>query len=171
MTLPSIDTRLLLRDCEINCPKLGRSGQSVRLTFGAIFVRQTQQRKSLSTQKKFVKLRKSTVPYDEADIFIVPIELRCRRFSMQFLFHPLPQIKKYQLKQNYYFIPRINLLTLWCFVSEVRRLFSVNRQKKRKRRKQRNTEPLLELDQNTAVTEISATSGSVKQKIFVLFLF
>ena len=41
MTLPSIDTRLLLRDCEINCPKLGRSGQSVRLTFGAIFVRQT----------------------------------------------------------------------------------------------------------------------------------
>ena len=37
MTRPSIDTRLLLRNCKINCLKLGRSEQSVRATFGANF--------------------------------------------------------------------------------------------------------------------------------------
>ena len=56
-----------------------------------------------------------------------------------------------------HFLPGISLLTLNRFVAEVRWLFPVNRQKKRKPRKQRNTEPLLELNQNTAITEISAT--------------
>ena len=41
MARPSIDTRLLLRACEINCVKLGRSEQSVRPTFGAKFETQT----------------------------------------------------------------------------------------------------------------------------------
>ena len=38
-----------------------------------------------------------------------------------------------------------------CFVAEVRWLFPVNRQRKRKPTKQRNTEPSLELNQNTGL--------------------
>ena len=98
----------------------------------------------------------------EAGIFIVQISTPLQTFLMRFLFHPLPETQKYQLKQNNCFIPRINLLTLRCFVAEVRWLFPVNRQKKRKPRKQRNTEPLFELNQNTAITEIRATCASVK---------
>ena len=41
MTRPSIDTRLLLRNCGINCLKPGRSRQSVRPIFGADFETQT----------------------------------------------------------------------------------------------------------------------------------
>ena len=89
-------------------------------------------------------------------------KLRCRPFRCDFLFHPLPKTQKYQLKQNNCFLPRINLLTLRCFVAEVRWLFPVNRQRKRKPRKQRNTEPWGELNQNTTITEISATCSSVK---------
>ena len=41
----------------------------------------------------------------------------------------------------YNFLPRINLLTLRCFVAEVRWLFPVNHQGSRESTKQRNTEP------------------------------
>ena len=40
-----------------------------------------------------------------------------------------------------HFLPGISLLTLRCFVAEVRWLFPVSRQKKRESGKQRNTEP------------------------------
>ena len=40
-----------------------------------------------------------------------------------------------------HFLPGISLLTLRCFVAEVRWLFPVNHQKKRESEKQRNTEP------------------------------
>ena len=76
-------------------------------------------------------------------------KLRCRPFWCGFLVHPLPETQKCQLKQNNCFIPRINLLTLRCFVAEVRWLFPVNGQRKIKPRKQRNTEPSLELNQIT----------------------
>ena len=81
---------------------------------------------------------------------------------MRFSFPPTARDAKISAKTDNCFIPRINLLTLRCFVAEVRWLFPVNRQKKRKPRKQLNTEPLLELNQNTAITEISATCSSVK---------
>ena len=40
-----------------------------------------------------------------------------------------------------HFLPGISLLTLRCFVAEVRWLFPESRQKKRESGKQRNTEP------------------------------
>ena len=55
-----------------------------------------------------------------------------------------------------YFLPHINLLTLQGFVAEVKWLFSVNRQEYRESTKHRNTEPSCELNQTTAITEISA---------------
>ena len=59
-------------------------------------------------------------------------------------------------------LPGISLLTLRCFVAEVRRLFPENHQKKREPGKQRNTEPWLgELNENTEFSEISATCSSV----------
>ena len=59
-------------------------------------------------------------------------------------------------------LPGISLLTLRCFVAEVRRLFPENHQKKRESGKQRNTEPWLwELNENTEFSEISATCSSV----------
>ena len=140
MTRPSIDTRLLLRNCEINCLKLGRSEQ----------IRET----NLWGQFWNTDL---TTEESKPACLLCKYKLCCGTFWCDFLFHPLPDTQKYQLKQNNCFIPRINLLTLRCFVAEVRWLFPVNRQKKRKPRKQRNTEPLLELNQNTAITEISAT--------------
>ena len=56
-----------------------------------------------------------------------------------------------------HFLPGISLLTLRCFVAEVRWLFPVNHQKKRESWKQRNTEPWWELNKNKAFSEISAT--------------
>ena len=61
-----------------------------------------------------------------------------------------------------YFLPHINLLTLQCFVAEVKWLFSVNRQEYRESTKQRNTEPSCELNRTTAITEISATCPSFR---------
>ena len=66
-----------------------------------------------------------------------------------------------------HFLPGISLLTLRCFVAEVRWLFPVSRQKKRESGKQRNTEPWRwELNENTAFTEISATCSSFYSKYF-----
>ena len=59
------------------------------------------------------------------------------------LFHATSRVmtQKCQQKQNDYFIPRISLLDLLCFVVEVRWLFPVIPQKYRESTKQRNTEP------------------------------
>ena len=72
------------------------------------------------------------------------------------------KVVKYMVLIFMYFLPHINLLTLQCFVAEVRWLFSVNRQEYRESTKQRNTEPLCELNQTTSITEISATCASFK---------
>ena len=58
------------------------------------------------------------------------------------LFHATSRVmtQKYQQKQNDYFIPRISLLNLLCFVVKVRWLFQLISQKYRES-KQRNTEP------------------------------
>ena len=61
-----------------------------------------------------------------------------------------------------HFLPGISLLTLRCFVAEVRWLFPASRQKKRESGKQRNTEPWRrELNENTAFSEISATCSFI----------
>ena len=90
---------------------------------------------------------------------------------MRFFFNPLPETQKYQLKQNNCLIPRINLLTLRCFVAEVRWLFPVNRQKKRKPRKQRNTEPLLELNQITRLLKSVLRAHRLNSKYLFRFVF
>ena len=53
------------------------------------------------------------------------------------------KIVKYMVFIFMYFLPRINLLTLRCFVAEVimRWLFPVNRQEYRESTKQQNIEP------------------------------
>ena len=61
-----------------------------------------------------------------------------------------------------HFLPGISLLTLRCFVAEVRWLFPASRQKKRESGKQQNTEPWRrELNENTAFSEISATCSFI----------
>ena len=69
-----------------------------------------------------------------------------------------------------HFLPRINLLTLRCFVAAVRLLFPVNRQKKRKPRKQRNTEPWWELNQNTAALKSVLRARQLNLRYFKLNL-
>ena len=51
------------------------------------------------------------------------------------------KVVKYMVFIFMYFLPRINLLTLRCFVAEVRWLFPVNRQEYRESTKQQNIEP------------------------------
>ena len=69
-----------------------------------------------------------------------------------------------------HFLPCISLLTLRCFVAEVRWLFPVSRQKKRESGKQRNTEPWRwKLNENTAFSEISATCSSFNSKYLSKF--
>ena len=51
-----------------------------------------------------------------------------------------------------------------CFAAEVRWLFPVNRQKKRKPRKQPNTEPLLKLNQNTGLLKSVLRAHQLKSK-------
>ena len=133
------DTRLLSRNCDINCLKLGRSEQ----------IRETN---------LWGKFWNADLTTEEPKLafLLCKYKLRYGTFWCDFLFHPLPETQEYQLKQSNCFIPRINLLTLRCFVAEVRWLLPVNNRKKRKPRKRRNTEPWLELNQNTAITEISA---------------
>ena len=110
MTRPSIDTRLLLRNCEINCLKLGRSEQVRENNFWGQFWNT-----DLTTEES------------KLAFLLCKYKLRCGTFWCDFLFYPLPETQKYQLTQNNCFIPRINLLTLRCFVAEVRWLFPVNR--------------------------------------------
>ena len=72
------------------------------------------------------------------------------------------KVVKYMVFIFMYFLPRINLLTLRCFVAEVRWLFPVNRQEYRESTKQQNIEPWWELKKNAAITKISATCASFK---------
>ena len=66
-----------------------------------------------------------------------------------------------------HYLPGISLLTLRCFVAEVRWLFPVSRQKRRESGKQRNTEPWRrELNENTVFSEISATCSLFYSKYF-----
>ena len=51
------------------------------------------------------------------------------------------KVVKYMVFIFMYFLPRINLLTLQCFVAEVRWMFPVNRQEYRESTKQQNIEP------------------------------
>ena len=51
------------------------------------------------------------------------------------------KVVKYMVFIFMYFLTRINLLTLRCFVAEVRWLFPVNRQEYRESTKQQNIEP------------------------------
>ena len=61
------------------------------------------------------------------------------RVIKQFLGVPIQRRSTHSISMH--FLPGISLLTLRCFVAEVRWLFPVSRQKKRESGKQRNTEP------------------------------
>ena len=76
--------------------------------------------------REIVKRRESALGCDKADIVILPV---IADLSNQIFIHVLPEIQKCQLEQNNYFLPHINLLTLRCFVAEVRWLFPLNCQK------------------------------------------
>ena len=133
MTLASIDSCLLSRNCEINCLRLGRPGQSVRPTFGANLKRKLNHR----NVKVYVIYHFNNNSYisERAPYLITKLAFLLCQYNINsvtdlfnaIFFHPQPETQKCQLKQNNCFIPRINLLTLRCFVAEVRWLFPVNR--------------------------------------------
>ena len=80
MTLASIDTRLLSRNCEINCLRLGRSGQYLRPTFGANYKRKLNHR----NVKVYViyHFNNKRAPYliTKLAFLLCQYKLRCRPF-------------------------------------------------------------------------------------------